>query len=142
MNTPHATETLAVPVRTDADVLARVAAIISGEAREVPALWVFFLDAGGMQSNVIVPIDGIPDLPDPEFVGNVCHVITQVLADTVPGGSAVITLTRSGEADPGGSDLHWLAALARDAERYSTPVRMLCLATPAGVRELGPARTG
>lgn len=142
MNTPHATETLAVPVRTDADVLARVDAIITGEAREVPTLWLFFLDADGMQSNVIVPIDGIPDVPDPELVGNVCYVITQVLADTVAGGTAVITLTRPGEAEPDDSDLRWLAALQRDAARHSTPVRMLCLATPAGVRELGPARAG
>lgn len=142
MNTPHtgqlASDLLAAPVRSDADVLARVAAIIDEDARTEQTLWLFFLDGDGMQSDVVVPIDDVPGLPDTRLVGNVCYIVSQVLASTEPGGSAVITLTRPGAADLGERDLHWLQALQKGAAKHDSPVRMLCLATPAGVRELGP----
>lgn len=138
MDTPHAAEVLAAPVRSDADVLARVGAIIGEEARQVPTLWLFFLDRGGMQSNVIVPVDDIPEAPDGDLVSNVCWVISQVMADTAPGGTAIVTLSRPGEPEPDENDLRWLRALQQAAASHETPIRMLCLATPAGVRELGP----
>ncbi len=138
MNTPQAGELLATPVRTDADVLARVTAIIGEQAQAAPALWLFFLDGDGMQSDVVVPIDDVPDLPDPRLAGNVCYIVSQVLSSTEPGGSAVITLSRPGPADHGERDLHWLRALQDGAAAHNSPIRMLCLATPAGVRELGP----
>jgi hypothetical protein len=62
---PRASDLLATPVRTDADVLARISAIIDAEARAVPALWLFFLGHDGLQNNVVVPVDDIPEFPDP-----------------------------------------------------------------------------
>lgn len=136
---PRASDLLAMPVRTDADVLARIGAIIDAEARAVPALWLFFLGHDGLQNNVVVPVDDIPEFPDPRLVANVCYIVTRVLAET-PGGSAVITLSRPGPADRGEPDLEWLRALQDGAATHQTPIRMLCLATPSGVRELGPVR--
>jgi hypothetical protein len=142
MDTSHvgqqARDLLATPVRTDADVLARVSAIIDASERALQSLWLFFLNRDGLQSEVVVPIDDIPDLPDPRLVGNVCYLITQVLSGDQSDGSAVIALSRPGPAELAEMDLHWLSALQEGAVKHRTPIRMLCLATPAGVRELGP----
>jgi hypothetical protein len=145
METPRS-DLLATPVRTDADVLARVALIIDDEARRLRALWLFFLDLDGLQNEVVVPIDCIPALPDPQLAGTVCHVVSRLLSDAEtsaqcpgsPAGSAIITLSRPGIADLGEADRRWLSALQQGAAAYKAPIRMLCLATPGGVRELGP----
>jgi hypothetical protein len=138
METPRS-ELLATPVRTDADVLARVALIIDDEARRLRALWLFFLDPDGLQNEVVVPIDCIPALPDPQIASTVCHVVSRLLSGAdEPDGSAIITLSRPGIADLGDADRHWLSALQQGAAAHKAPIRMLCLATPGGVRELGP----
>lgn len=138
METPHSAQLLATPVRTDADVLARVASIIDEQARALRALWLFFLDRDGLQNEVVVPIDCIPDAPDPGLAGCVCYVVTQLLTGTEPEGTAIITLSRPGRAELGDTDRSWLAALQQGAAAHRSPIRMLCLATPGGVRELGP----
>lgn len=124
------------PVRTDAELLARVARIIDEDARQERSLWLFFLDADGVQSNVVVPVDGVPELPDSLFVGNFCYVAAHAVAEATPGGQVVITLTRPGTADITEGDRQWRTALREGAARHDTPVRMLCVATPTAVREL------
>jgi hypothetical protein len=146
MDTPYAArqarDLLATPVRTDADVLARVNAVIDAKERTLQSLWLFFLNGDGLQSEVVVPIDGIPDRPDPQLVSNICYIVAQALSGTGSDGSAVITLSRPGPAELGDTDRHWLSALQHGASAHRAPVRMLCLATPSGVRELGPVAAG
>ncbi len=138
METPHSAQLLATPVRTDADVLSRVATVIDEEARTLRALWLFFLDRDGLQNEVVVPIDCIPDLPDPGLAGSVCYVVTRLLNGAEPEGAAIITLSRPGRSELGDTDRRWLRALQQGAAAHRSPIRMLCLATPGGVRELGP----
>lgn len=139
MDNPQARDILSEPVRTDADVLTRVAAVIGGRATGQRTLWLFFLGPDGLQSNVVVPIDPLPADPDTGLVGNVCRIISEVVSSGFPGGQAVVTLSRDGTAGHDERDERWLRALQDGAARHQTPIRMLCLATPAGVRELGPA---
>lgn len=134
----RASDLLPVPVVTDQDVLRRVAAIIDPAARNNRTLWLFFLGPGGRQASLIVPIDDIPEHPAAGSIGNVCYIAAEVLTQASPGGSAVITLSRPGSTRLTDSDRHFLRALQRGASTHATPVRMLCLATPQGVRELGP----
>ncbi len=54
--------------------------------------------------------------------------------------SVVITLGRPGTPRRTSADTHLLRALQHGASRHATPVRMLVLATPEDVRELGPVR--
>ncbi len=119
-------------------MLARVATVIDEEARTLRALWLFFLDRDGLQNEVVVPIDCIPDKPDPGLAGSVCYVVTQLLSGAEPEGAVIITLSRPGMAELGDTDRRWLSALQQGAARHRSPIRMLCLATPGGVRELGP----
>jgi hypothetical protein len=141
METSRSARLLTTPVRTDADVLARVATVIDEEARRLRALWLFFLDRDGLQNEVVVPIDCIPDSPDPGLAGSVCYVVTQLLNGSEPEGAAIITLSRPGRAELDDADRRWLSALQEGAAAHRSPIRMLCLATPGGVRELGPVTT-
>ena len=137
---PTAAELLAVPVITDGDVLDRVAAILSPAARRYRTLWLFFLGCDGIQANVVVPVDDLPERPEPDVVGNVCRVASESIAAAPGLHSVIIALGRPGRPSRTDSDRHLLRALQHGAGRHATPVRMLVLATPGDVRELGPVR--
>jgi hypothetical protein len=136
----QAAESLAVPVLSDGDVLDRVAAAIGREARRRRALWLLFLERDGTQADAVVPVDGLPDRPSAAAAGHVCYVASESIARAPGLASVIITLTRPGALQRTDADRHLLRALQHGASRYATPVRMLCLATPEGVRELGPVR--
>jgi len=136
--TRQAIELLALRVRADQDVLGRVAAIIAPAARRDRTLWLVFLGPEGTQAKLVVPIDDIPERPAASMLGNVCYVATESIAHSWPGGSVVITLSRPGALKLTDSDRHILRAFQHGASMHGTPIRMLCLATPQGVRELGP----
>jgi hypothetical protein len=138
---PTAPELLAVPVITDRDVLDRVAAIISPAARRYRTLWLFFLHRDGIQANLVVPIDDLPERPEADVIGNVWYVAAQSIAQAPSLLSVIITLGRPGTVRRTDTDRHLLRTLQHGASRHATPVRMLVLATPEGVRELGPVRT-
>jgi hypothetical protein len=138
----QASDLLATPVITDQDVLDRVAAIIDPAARRGRTLWLFFLDTEGSQANLVVPVDDVPERPSAGLIGNVCYVASEAIAQSPPGTSVVITLSRPGTIRLTDSDRHFLRALQHGAGTHATSVRMLCLATPAGVRKLGPVTPG
>jgi hypothetical protein len=146
MNAPpspqQAGDLLAIPVVTDQDVLDRVAAIIDPAARSHRTLWLFFLDDHGSQANLVVPIDDVPERPAAGMIGNVCYIAAEALAQCRPGSSAVITLSRTGTTRLTESDRYFLRALQHGASTHATSIRMLCLATPAGISELGPVAGG
>lgn len=137
---PAASELLAVPVITDHDVLARVGAIIDPATRRDRTLWLFFLERDGTQANLVVPIDNIPERPEAPAVANVCYVASESIARAPRILSVIITLSRPGTLRRTESDRHILRALQHGAARHATPVRMLVLVTPEGVRELGPVK--
>jgi len=137
---PAAAGLLAVPVITDADVLERVAAVVSPAARRHRTLWLFFLRRDGTQANIVVPVDEFPARPRASVVGDICHVASASVARAPGLDSVIFTLARPGPPRRTGADRCLLRALRSAASRHATPVRMLVLATPGGVRELGPVR--
>jgi hypothetical protein len=128
-----------VPVITDADVLTRVDVIIEPEARKPLTLWVFFLNPDGTQPMVIMPIDDIPERPDVDDGEFVFQMLSHLYGPDSPGGSLILTISRDGPISMTEGDRCWLRALRHGVAEYAAPVRMFCLATPEGVRELGPA---
>lgn len=139
-NRQTAPELLAIPVISDGDVLDRVGAIVSPAARRYRTLWLFFLGHDAIQANLVVPIDDIPERPEASVIHNVCYVASESIAQAPGLRSVVITLSRPGPLRRTDSDRHLLRALQHGARRHATPVRMLVLATPDGVRELGPVK--
>jgi hypothetical protein len=127
-----------VPVITDADVLTRVDVIIEPEARKPLTLWVFFLNPDGTQPMVIMPIDDIPEQPDVGDGEFVFQMLSHLYGPDSPGGSLILTISRDGPIAMTDGDRCWLRALQHGVAEYAAPVRMFCLATPEGVRELGP----
>ena len=53
--------------------------------------------------------------------------------------SVIITFSRPGPPVLAAADLRLLSALRQGAVQHATPVRLLCLAAPDGVIELGSA---
>jgi hypothetical protein len=124
------------PLVTDQDVLRRVDRFLDPGSRRQRSMWLMFLSGDGTQLPVVVPIDDVPERPGPQLVGNLCHVIADVLADAAPEGSAVITLTRPGSETVDDTDRSWFRNLYGAAREQGASIRMLCLATRAGVRQL------
>jgi hypothetical protein len=138
----QAADLLATPVITDQDVLDRVAALIDPAAIHGRTLWLFFVDTRGSQANLVVPIDDVPERPPAPMIANVCYIASEAIGQSSPGTGVVITLSRPGTTRLTESDRHFLRALQHGADTHATSVRMLCLATPAGVRKLGPVSPG
>jgi hypothetical protein len=122
-----------VPLHTEADVLRRIEQLIEPDARCRQSLWLFFLDRNQHQLPVVVPIDDVPDDPEPELVGNLCYIVAEVLGDSEPEGSVVFVLTRPGPAVPDEGDRTWRDRLRDAAAEHRARIRMTCLATPDGV---------
>jgi hypothetical protein len=126
----------AAPLDTDEDLLRRVDHLVDRDARHRRSLWLLFLSSEHVQLPVVVPVDDVPDRPETGLVGNLCGIIAEVLEDAAPGGSAVITLTRPGGEAVSETDAYWFRALCGAARERGAAIRMICLATPAGIRQL------
>lgn len=132
---------LTTPVRTDDDVLRHVDLLLDESARQLRSVLLLFLDADGVPVPVAVPVDDVPDRPDPLIVGNLCWIIAEALT-LYPGGSAVVVVTRPGAGPAGDADRYWARNLDRVARERGAPIRMLCLATPSGVLRLAADGAG
>lgn len=127
---------IAVPLRTDGDVLRRIDLLIDQDARQLRSIWLLFVSASGVQLPVVVPIDGVPEHPDLTTARSLCWVVAEALRENVPGGHAVVVLTRPGAGTADDTDLDWAATLHRAACDRGASLRMVCLATPSGVCRL------
>jgi hypothetical protein len=127
---------LTAPLSTDQDVLRRVDWLVDQHSRRNRSLWLLFLSSDGVLLPVVVPIDGVPERPDPQLVGNMCFVIADVLAHQAQGGTAVVVLTRPGSETPEDTDRYWFRTIRGAAREHGASIRMLCLATPTSVRQL------
>jgi hypothetical protein len=130
--TPPHHSPLTDPLRTDAEILHRIGQLIGPSAREWRSLVLFFLDGDARTLPVVVPIDDVPDDPEPAVLENLCWILAQVLNEQEPGASVVIMLTRPGPAEPDRTDLTWRDRMSDAATRQGVRVRLVCLATPTG----------
>jgi hypothetical protein len=127
---------LAAPLTSDQDIIRRVDHLLDDVSRQRRSMWLLFLSSDGVQLPVIVPIDDVPARPDWLLARNLCEVIADVLADAAEAGSAVVTLTRPGAETVDDTDREWLRALHAAAGESGAAVRLICLATEAGTRQL------
>ncbi len=137
---------LAIPLRTDDDVLRRVDLLLDENDRQIRSVLLLFLDANGVQLPVAVPIDDVPEQPDPMLASSACWLIAEALTQHHPGGAALVVLTRPGTGQVDETDRRWTRLLDAAARQHRAPIRMVCLATSAGVRSLSagprPGRAG
>lgn len=127
---------LTAPLTTDQDVLRRIDWLVDQHSRRNRTLWLLFLTSDDVPLPVVVPIDGVPAWPDPEFVGNMCFVIADVLVHQAPGGTAIVVLTRPGSEAVNDSDRYWFRTIHGAALGHGASIRMVSLATQTSVRQL------
>lgn len=127
---------LTAPLSTDQDVLRCVDRLVDQRSRRNRSLWLLFVSSHGVLLPVVVPIDGVPERPDPQFAGNMCFVIADVLAHQAPGGTAVVVLTRPGSETVDDADRYWFRTIHGAARERGASIRMLALATQTTVRRL------
>jgi hypothetical protein len=139
---PAPASDIAVPLRTDEDVLRRIDLLIDQDARQERSIWLLFLSANGVQLPIVVPIDGVPDQPDLTTARSLCWVIAEALRENVPGGHAIVVLTRPRPGPEDDADHDWARTLHRAAGDRGASLRMVCLATPSGVCRLTAAAPG
>jgi hypothetical protein len=114
----------------------RIDLLVDHDARQLRSAWLLFVAATGVQLPVVVPIDDRPERPDPHTASSLCWIIAEGLRENVPGGSAIVVLTRPGDDAATDTDQAWATTLRRAARDRCASVRMICLATPGGVRRL------
>jgi hypothetical protein len=133
---------LAVPVLTDTEVLDRVRCLVDEDAWRRRSLWLMFLTEDGTQLPVLVPIDDVPERPEPEMVESVCHMVAQLTGDASEGRSVVATLSRPGSLTPSDSDRYWVRTLHHAARKKRVGLRMMCLGAEPGVCQLPLGTSG
>jgi hypothetical protein len=130
---PHA------PVVGLDDLLERVRLLVPVAVRR--QLWTLFFDADDVQLPMLVPLDGVPELPDGPAVEHWGDALDEVAAEFGVA-TVVFVLERPGAARPTCSDLAWRAALVAlgDARRYG--VRAVVARATDGVVVLDAAGAG
>jgi len=124
------------------DLLARVRLLVPVAVRR--QLWTLFLDADDVQLPMVVPLDGVPEVPDGPAVERWGDALDEVAAEFGVA-SLVFVLERPGPVGPGGptaSDRDWLSALTGLAAPRRYEVRAVLTCGTDGVELLtgsGPA---
>jgi hypothetical protein len=115
------------PVCTQADLYQHWRALMGDLGFGDTLLWFQFFEADGRCAPMIQQVGELPDLPDPELLGNLMHVCARVVREIVPDGSVAFLRSRPGGAGVTASDRSWatrLAAAAREAGVNSHPVHL------------------
>ena len=111
----------APPLRTDDDVVRRVAALVGCATRD-DTLWLLFVDGDDRQAPVVMPVHELSGPPDHEMVSALGDVLVGILPDlaTATGaGSVVFVRERLEPDDMLPADRAWadaLMAMCRDRE--------------------------
>lgn len=125
------------PLADDAALLAFAHLLHGGIRPRRRTLWFALLDGERRPLPVLVPVDLVPELPDPVPVGNLGRAWHQILRGE-PGASVVVVLERPGPGDPSFEDRAWHMALRSAAAEQELTVAAFFLATADGVAALAP----
>lgn len=120
----------AIALDTDADVLARVTALVRNAIKR--QVWLMFLDADRRQLPVLLPTE-VPTSPgedDVELIGS----FIRTMVSEVDAVTAIVTLERPGTADLTDADRAWLETLHAAADASGVPFHGPYLCHRRGVR--------
>jgi hypothetical protein len=120
----------AIALDTDADVLARVTALVRNAIKR--QVWLMFLDADRRQLPVLLPTE-VPTSPqedDIELIGS----FIRTMVSEVDAVFAIVTLERPGTPDLTDADRAWLETLHCAAEASGVPFHGPYLCHRRGVR--------
>lgn len=127
------------PLADDTALLAFARFLHDGVVPRRRTLWLVLLDGERRPLPVIVPVDHVPEKPDPILVSTLGRAWYDMLLGE-PGASVLLMLERPGPAAASFDDLAWRAALAGAATGHGLSLAGFFLATVDGVRPLTPDR--
>lgn len=129
---------LSAPLLTDADVHARVEALI-GRATQDRCVWLILVDGDRRQVPVIMPLEGSPRRPEPRSVEGLRTMLAHLpamLATDAGSGSCVFVYERLGADEVQDADEQWADALTGASTGAGFGSLGVFVSTPAGTRRL------
>ena len=129
-----------VPIRSDEDLTRRWASLLDPLVFTARSLWLTWIDHDGLALPVVLPIDDIPLVPDPEMLEGLRRVHVGVARSHLPlGGCLAIALCRPGRPEVTEDDEAWAEALREAFDGVPVaPYPSLHLAAGGHVSELEP----
>jgi hypothetical protein len=130
---PHTDDT--PPLLTQADLHWFWRALMGELGFSCRRLWLIFLEPDGRPAPLVVPIDDLPEEPDPAEVGSLMTICAEVCRQQGMSRVAIL-LSRPGGAGIRPSDRRWAAALLAAARETQLPFAPVHLANDDEVRPL------
>ena len=126
-----------LPLTTNALIEARVADLVGRAIRR--QLWVLFLDERDVQLPLLVPLEGLPQLPpDPsgpaDASGFSIPSMLRHFMDATGARSFIFVLERYADASLARSDVAWARALHGACDEVRVPLRGILVSHRRGVR--------
>ena len=115
------------PIRTERDLFERWEELMGGGGFGRRSLWLIFLDDGGQQSDLIVPIDDIPMLPDTREVAAIADLVARI-REEIGVVEVPMLISRPGSSEMTEGDRRWAMTLT-EALRDQHPRWPIHLAT-------------
>jgi hypothetical protein len=126
------------PLRTDADVDRRVAALVGRAARD-DTLWLLFVDGDDRQAPVVMPVEELSGPPVDELIVGLGDVLAGFLPDLATDGgpgSVVFVRERLGPDTVLPADRAWAEALGAMCRSRDIALRGIHLSTRGAVRRM------
>jgi hypothetical protein len=101
-----------VPVRSAAELTTRWRTLLEPPVFRARSLWLAWFDSEGRQSPVVVPVDDLPETPDPGHYAGMRGLNAAVAESQGPGCHIAMALCRPGRATVLDGDDAWVAGLA------------------------------
>ncbi|NRD26053.1 hypothetical protein [Frigoribacterium sp. VKM Ac-2836] len=129
------------PLRDALDLVRHVQVIVPAAVRR--QLWTLFFDADDVPLPLMVPLEGIPEVPDEAALGHYGDALA-VVATEFGAASVAFVLERPGVASPHVTDRRWADELAELGRGRSFGVRPVLMCSDEGVSVLdtGGGRRG
>ena len=126
-----------VPVRSAEELTHRWEALLDPPEFDGRSLWLAWLDSDGRMLPALLPVDGLPELPDMDLLEGVRRVHNGVAAQHLQhGGHLAVALCRPGLPDVTEQDVLWAEAMREALDGMPLPSWSLHLAAGGAVTDL------
>lgn len=120
------------PILHDSEVVDLVEALV-GKAINPGQLWLIPLAQDHRPTRMVIPVSGIPYLPEPQVIDTLVEVAAATLGEHGVG-SVIYVVERPLPTRVTVADREWAAAIHDSTERQGgVPVRLVCLSHSRGV---------
>ena len=109
MTTPSLAE---VPIRSADELTTRWTVLLDPPVFGARSLWLMWIDDDGLMLPLVIPVDGIPSVPDRDVLGGLLDLHDAVAAEHLDGdGHLAMALCRPGRPEIIEDDDEWAEAL-------------------------------